>query len=243
MRYKRFTTAIVAISLFSSVAMAQKTEVTVSLNEQFFDALLDSIFLNFGPPEFPIARGGMNRGDANTPGLTISSSQDLMTTFLSAAQSSQVGKAQICAETVKMMREMNGVRTAVRFRDGKVSVPLAFAGNYNPPFVGCVEFAGWADAVIDLEFDQNGQRLIGKVKVLSVNLNGTGGMGGTLIARMVQGSLDKKLNPIEIFSLEKLSFGVPVQNSGNLRMKAVGIRPEVGNGMLNIRIDYQFSKG
>ena len=37
------------------------------------------------------------------------------------------------------LREMNGVRTAVRFREGKVYVPLAFSGMYSPPFVGCVE--------------------------------------------------------------------------------------------------------
>jgi hypothetical protein len=31
-------------------------EVTVSLNEQFFDSLLDAIYKNFDAPEFPLAR-------------------------------------------------------------------------------------------------------------------------------------------------------------------------------------------
>jgi len=137
---------------------------------------------------------------------------------------------------------MDGVRTAVRFREGRILVPLAFSGNYAPPFVGCVEFAGWAESVIDLEYDQAGQRLIGKARVLNVNLNGTGGVGGTLIARLIQGSIDKKLNPIEILRLDKVSFGVPIQNAGNIRMKALGVTPEVANGSLNIRIAYEFSK-
>ena len=87
---------------------------------------------------------------------------------------------------------MNGVRTAVRFRDGKILAPLAFSGSYNPPFVGCVPFSGWAESVIDLEFDQNSQRLIARARVLNVNLNGTGGIGGSVVAKLVQGSIDKK---------------------------------------------------
>ena len=108
---------------------------------------------------------------------------------------------------------------------------------------GLVDFSGWAEANIDLEFDQGGQRLIGRAHVSNVNLNGTGGIGGSLIAKMLQSSIDKKLNPIEILRLDKMSFGIPVQNTGNIRMKAVGIRPEISNGLLNIHIAYEFLKG
>jgi len=102
-----------------------------------------------------------------------------------------------------------------------------------------LEFAGWAEGNIDLEFDQNGQRLVGRAKVLNVNLNGTGGIGGGVMAKLIQSSIDKKLNPIEILTFDKISFGVPVQKSGNLRMKAVGVRPEIGSGVVNIHIDYE----
>ena len=138
---------------------------------------------------------------------------------------------------------MTGVRTAVRFRDGKVNVPLAFTGNYAAPLIGCMEFSGWAESNIDLEFDQQAQKLLGRVRVVDVNLNGTGGVGGTMIARLIQTSIDKRLNPIEIVSLDKVSFGFPMQRSGSLRMKALRIRPEVSNGLLNIRVDYEFLKG
>src|SRR5205814_779652 len=70
-----------------------------------------------------------------------------------------------CTESIKILREMNGVRTAVRFREGKIYVPLAFSGSYEPPFIGCVDFAGWAETNIDLEFDRAGRRLIGRARV------------------------------------------------------------------------------
>lgn len=208
--FKRISTIVFLISILLTSAYAQKAEVTVSLNEAFFDALLDSVFQNFEPPQFPISNAG---GSAT------------------------------CSESIKILREMNGVRTAVRFREGKVYVPLAFTGNYNPPLVGCVEFAGWAESNLELEFDKTNQRLIGRIRVLNVNLNGTGGVGGTVIARLIQTSIDKKLNPIEILTLDKISFGVPIQKSGNLNMKAVSVTPEIGSGVVNIRISYEFRKG
>jgi hypothetical protein len=230
--HKRMIAAFLAVLFIISAASAQKAEVTISLNEAFFDALLESVFHNFDPPEFPIA------GLQSAPGKPLGGRVSAF-----AETSHFGGKAQFCAESVKILREMNGVRTAVRFREGKIFVPLAFSGNYEPPFIGCVEFAGWAEANLDLEFDQNAQKLFGRARILNVNLNGTGGVGGTVIARMIQRSIDKKLNPIEILSLDKVSFGFPVQKSGTLRMKALKIRPEVSNGLLNIRVDYQFLKG
>jgi hypothetical protein len=45
-----------SILLLTSLAAAQKTEVTVSFNEQFFDALLDALFTNLKQPDFPLAK-------------------------------------------------------------------------------------------------------------------------------------------------------------------------------------------
>ena len=121
---------------------------------------------------------------------------------------------------------------------------LLFPVRYNPPLVGCVEFQGWAEANIDLEFDRQSQKLLGKIRVLNVQLSGTGGIGGGFIARLVQNSIDKKVNPIEILQTDKLSFIVPVQNAGgSLQMKSTGVRTELGNGILNVVIAYQFTKG
>lgn len=150
------------------------------------------------------------------------------------------GGTSSCSESIKLLREAGGVNTAIRFRNGQVMVPMAFAGSYSPPFVGCVPFSGYAETVIDLEFDQASQRLLAKARVLNVNLNGTGGLGGSVIAKLVQSSIDKKINPLEIMRLEKLSFTVPVHNAGRLNMRAVGFRHEVRDGVLLVHIAYDF---
>ena len=232
---RQFVAALLAVFLLFSATNAQKAEVTISLNEAFFDALIDSVYKNFDPPEFSIA--------AASPKFKAQGPNSPVNSFTPDQRSKVKDQRSNCSETIKILREINGVRTAVRFREGKIYVPLAFSGNYAPPFVGCVDFSGWAEANIDLEFDQGGQRLIGRAHVSNVNLNGTGGIGGSLIAKMLQSSIDKKLNPIEILRLDKMSFGIPVQNTGNIRMKAVGIRPEISNGLLNIHIAYEFLKG
>ena len=154
-------------------------------------------------------------------------------------------KSQIqnaCNEVIRLQRERDGVKTSVRFRDGRISAPIAFMGSYNPPLIGCVDFAGVAETNIELEFDRQRRALVGRAKVLNVNLSGTGGIGGSLLARIVQNSIDKKINPIEILQAEKVSFVVPIQTAGNLRMKAIGVKHEVANGFLNVRVVYEFQK-
>jgi len=231
MRYKHSALILLSILVFASSAAAQRAEVAITLNEAFFNALLDSFFTNFDPPEFPIAQ------------IKHTDPPAQLSTTAFGFKESQRHSAAPCSQTIKILRESGGVRTSVRIRDGRISVPLAFSGTYSPPFVGCVEFSGWADSYIDLEFDREGQRLIGHVTASSVNLNGTGGVGGTLIAKMLQGSLDRKMNPLEIFRLDKLSFVVPMQNTGNLRLRAAGARPELSAGSLTVHIDYDFLKG
>lgn len=239
MTQRRISAALLTLLLFVSWANAQRPEVVISLNEQFFDALLDSIFSNFEPPEFSMALYGSESLSTTVFGVADRSGD---TGFLAATfkRSREVGR---CAESIKVLREMRGVRTAVRFRDGKVVAPLAFSGTYSAPFIGCVEFAGSAESNLALEFDPSTQRLVGRVQVTTVNLNGTGGVGGSVIAKLIQGSIDKKMNPVEILSLERVSFGVPVQRSGVLKMRAYRIKPEVGNGVLNVRVEYDFIKG
>ena len=205
--FRKSLASLVPILLFVSLTNAQqRAEVSLQLGEQFFAAMLDSIYQNFNPPAFRLT------GES---GCGI----------------------------LKIIRESGGARTAAQFRDGQIRVPLAFSGNYAPPFVGCIEFSGWADSVLDLEFDQSSQKLIGRSRVIGVHLDGTGGMGSTAIAKLLQSSIDKRLNPIEIFPLDKLSFGVPIPSTGTLRMRAVGIRHEVSGGVLNLRVTYEFTKG
>jgi hypothetical protein len=210
--------------MFLAVAAvpAQRTEITITLNEQFFDTVIDALFQGGGPPEFSLAASQGTRDGVRFSNAAFGASE--------------------CRETIRLSRENEGVRTAVRFREGRISAPLAFNGSYNPPLVGCVDFAGWAETNIDLEFDQQGQRLVATARVSDVSLNGTGGLGGSVIARMVQSAIDRKVNPIEVIRLDKISFMLPIQNSGNLRMRAVGVRHELANGAINVHIAYELTK-
>ena len=228
---------VFAVLTFVSLTKGQKAEVTVSLNERFFDSLLDAMFKNFNAPEFPLAENGSK--------FKVQSSKSAVLSFSDSNPTIQnpKSKSQNCNETIRLQREIEGVRTAVRFRDGKIYTPLAFSGSYNPPLIGCVDFQGFAETNIDLEYDKQTQTLVGRVRVLNVQLSGTGGIGGSLIAKLVQSSIDKKINPIEILQADKLSFVVPIKNANaSLRMKATGIRYEVTNGALNVHIAYEFVK-
>jgi len=144
-----------------------------------------------------------------------------------------------CRETIRVAREMNGVRTAVRFRDGKILVPVAFNGSYRFPVVGCVDFAGWAETAVELEFDATNQRVMARARVLSVSLNGTAGVGKTLLAPLVQTALDKKINPIELIRIDRLAFAFPLDQSSNIKVRAVGFRHVVQNGFLTIFLPYE----
>jgi hypothetical protein len=218
---------IITLLLFPTSLFAQKTEIGISFSEQFFDALLDAVFQHAAPPEFSLASNTRKPADGDV---------------ISVYGLGTSGEASVCNESIKLLRENDGVRTGVRIRDGKIIAPLAFTGQYNPPFIGCVPFGGWAEAIIDLEFDAANQRLIARARVEKVSLSGTGGIGSSLIAKMVQGTIDKKINPIEIIKTDKVTFLLPLQNSNGIRMKATGFRHDLVNGQLNVRIVYEFEK-
>lgn len=226
---KKILGFILSVLLLITSAQAQTAEVTIQLNEQFFDALVEAIFKYSNPPEFPLSLN--EKQNENTVGGFINSFFPLGEKENSA-----------CKESIKLQRQIDGVNTGVRFRDGRIYAPIAFTGNYNPPLIGCVDFAGVAETNIDLEFNKETQTLIGRAKVLNINLSGSRGVGSGLIARMVQSSIDKKVNPINILQMEKVSFVVPIQNAGSLKMKAVGLRHEIINGAVNVHIAYEFQK-
>lgn len=234
-----------SLLLLVSSANAQQAEVTIQLNEQFFDALLDSIFKSSTPLEFPLAVKDA-RFKIQDSKFRIQDSNSFVSDFGEYLFKNRKPKAanrnSACSETIRLQREIDSVRTAVRFREGKIYAPIAFSGNYNPPLVGCIAFSGWAETNIELEYDTEKQTLFGRAKVLNVSLSVTGGIGSSLVTRLVQNAIDKRINPIQILQVDKISFVVPMQNSGALRMKAVGIRPEIVNGALNVRVVYEFLK-
>jgi len=222
MRIPSLRLFLLFLALSTAAFGQQRSEVTISLNEPFFDSLIDAIFQNSPPPEFPLSKS--ERGLSPSPAVNA---------FASSAP---------CADSVTLLRENKATKTAVRLRDGRINATVAFSGNYGPPFLGCIDFSGTADTNIELQFDRASQKLVGRIKVNSVNLDGTGGVGAPLVGRMVQSSIDKKLNPIEIIALDKLSFPFTLPNSARLRMRAANVRHEVVPGALNIIISYEFVK-
>lgn len=223
---KKAAILLFLVVVFVSAAKAEPAELTISFNENFMDALLDAVFANVPPPEFPLASTfSENRSDhAGGP------------SFIESLSSID------CRQTIRLMRETNGVRTAVRFRNGVILAPLAFNGDYAPPFVGCLEFNGYAETRIDLRFDADSRKLVANATVTNVNVNGSGGVGGSLVAKLVQSSIDKRINPIEILSLDKASFDIPIKNSAGIRMQANSIRTDVQDGVLNVHVGYSFLK-
>ncbi len=235
--------ALLMIS-FSGFANAQQAaDVTITLNEQFFEVLLDAVFTNLQTPSFPIAGNGEAEKGRKAEEVKSLFSDESNFRNASFGKDKTLPLNGQCEESIRLMREIDGVKTSVRFRDGKIIVPIAFNGSYNPPLIGCIDFQGWADSTIALEFDQNSQTLVGRATVSNVRLSGTGGIGSSLIARLVQSSIDNKINPINILQMDKVSFVVPVQNGGALKMKATNIRHEIVNGAMNVHITYQFTKG
>lgn len=235
-----------------TAAQAQRADVLIQLDEPFFDALLDGVFNAGGAPEFPLAGNQVNKSNPQTAITAVNSNSPPTENSTLIARFDDQGKAVIihqnpnpappCQQTVRLLREINGTRTAVRLRDGQIVAPLAFTGNYDAPFVGCIAFSGVARVRVDLEFDQPGQRLIGRATVLDVELSGSGGLGGSALGRLVQSAIDKKVNPIEVFKLEKLAFNLPLPNNASLQMKAVAIRTAVNGGVAQAAITFQFTK-
>jgi hypothetical protein len=228
---RRLIVAICFILVVSSFVNAQETEIKLSLSEQFFETLLSAVFENLDQPKVPLSLTGQR----------TQSEQDSARTVFGLVSYADAGSAA-CDETVRLKKEIDGVRTAVKFRNQKIYAPIAFEGSYNVPLLGCIDFSGWAETRIALSYDQSTNALIGKTKVLSTNLSGTNGIGSGLITRLVQNSIDKKINPLEIIKLDMLSFTAPIQNSGKLRMKAIGIRHVVRDREIDVYLKYRFEK-
>src|SRR5437764_11813446 len=50
-----------------------------------------------------------------------------------------------CASQVQLLGESGGTRTAVRFREGRITAPVAFRGSSQAPPAGCLPFDGWPE--------------------------------------------------------------------------------------------------
>jgi hypothetical protein len=136
---------------------------------------------------------------------------------------------------------MMGVKTAVRFENGRIVAPLAFSGSYHTGLLGCLKFEGWADTVMKLEFDPSKQVLMANVTVEDVHLNKIPTLANNTLVGLVQSAIDSRINPIELLKTSQLSARVPVAASGGaLQLRAREVRPEIVPGTLRLHIIYEF---
>lgn len=202
-------------------------EATITLNEQFLNSLLDAVFTNLRPPSFPLSLAE----SAPKQGLPAPKSSNALAP----------SKFNQCTSEIVLEREMNGVRTAVRFENGRITAPLAFTGTYNTGLLGCLRFEGWADTVINLEFNRQRQTLNAHVDVVDIHLNGIPQLANGVVIQMVQNSIDQRINPVEILQANQLTTRLPISASGGaLRLSAKELRPEVIPGAVRLHIIYEF---
>ena len=190
-------------------------EATLTINEQFLNSFLTAIFDNLHEPSMPLTIGGAS--SSGTPG---------------------------CASEIKLKREVEGVRTAVHFELGRITGPVGFAGAYGSTLMGCIEFSGWASAEVNLDFDKERRALVARFHLREIHLNNTPTvMNGPLLS-MVQNAIDRRYNPLELFTLEQLSSRVNIQPAGGaLQLRATDVRPETTPSGLTLHIIYQFVRG
>jgi hypothetical protein len=201
------------------------------------------------------ATRGRRAANAPTGEATITVTEQFLKSFLTAmfdnlnepSMPLTVGGAKSgpdCASEIRLKREAGGVRTAVHFENGRIVGPLAFAGSYNSGLMGCIEFSGWADSEVVLEYDNTRRALVARFRLRDIHLNNTPAVLNGPLLSMVQNTIDQRYNPVELFTLEKLSTRVDIQPAGGaLQLRAREIRPEITPSALTLHIVYEFTRG
>jgi hypothetical protein len=191
-------------------------EATVTVKEQFFNSFLDAIFDNLKAPSTP---------------LVITESDKTRTDE----------SAKSCPSAVTLQREHSGVKTAVKFEQGKIVAPLAFSGAYDSTLLGCLQFRGLAYTEWNLEFDRSTQVLQARIKITDMNLENVPSLGRGSIVTLVQSAIDARINPLKILRPEQLSSVVPIAPSGgSLRLRAREVKPEIAPGLVHLHLTYEF---
>ncbi len=198
-------------------------EVTVTLNEAFFNVLLETVFRDFKAPAYPLSLTGVAKRRTRNPEKTSHALPQ-------------------CLSEVLVVREATGVKTAVRLSEGVISAPIAFTGSYKPP-LGCLRFQGWAETEMTLDFNQPQQTLNLRVTVKKIHLQNVPDLAAGPLRRLVQNSLDERINPLPLLKAEQLAAQMPLAALGGaLQLRAREVRPEIVNGALRLHINYEFSR-
>jgi hypothetical protein len=186
--------------------------VVIALEQNFVDAVMAATFSGLGTPTFQL---GQNR--------------DLPERF------EHVLFQGGCTNEITLLPEGSGAKTGVQFHNGTIYAPMAFTGNYN--LGGCIQFKGWAQTSIKLQFDQEKQTVFGYVNVEGVNP-----IANNFVTVFVQGAINQKVNPLVLLGEQQLSLMIPVKASnGAVKARAKDVRADVLDGSLKLYLTYEFT--
>jgi hypothetical protein len=150
---------------------------------------------------------------------------------------------ETCVSKLTVLREGSGTMTAVSFQNDKLSAPIAFRGTYNSMF-GCFQFTGWAQANLQLRYDESRQAVFGQLNVEAANLDGVNPVISGIVTPIVQSTLNSRVNPILLIDGPQLTVNVPVAASnGTLRAAVSDVRGEVKDNALHLYVAYDFQGG
>ncbi len=194
----------------------------LTLDEQFFDTLLSTVFRDLNAPSF---RLGAQAGNDQT--------------------GAQFVNAQGCTNQVTVAREGNGVRTGVKLQNNQISAPIVFGGSYNA-MGQCLNFNGAAQAQVELRYKADEQTLSAQINVVGVSIQNLPPLlqpfAEPLITGFVQNAINERGNPVTLLRGQPLVLTVPVQAAaGTLRAQAKDVRAEVKDGALRLHITYDFT--
>lgn len=184
----------------------------VALNQEFFNSVLATIFRDMNAPAFPLSLTG--QPPAPNSG---------------------------CDGNIVLLPEGSGVRTAVKFENNEILAPLAFRGSTSV-FGQCVQFTGWAQAKLDLTYDDSQKNVYGAINVQTVNLDGVSPLVSGFVTPIVQTTLNNRVNPITILRGQQIALNLPIAASNsNLKADIKDVRAEVKDNALNLYVTYNFS--
>ena len=201
------------------------------------------------------ATRGRRAGNAPTAEATVTVNEQFLNSFLTAifdnlnepSMPLTIGGGSStaqCASEIRLKREVGGVRTAVHFENGRIVGPLAFAGAYSSSLMGCIEFSGWADSEVKLEFNSERRALVARFYLRDIHLNNTPVVLNGPLLNMVQTTIDRRYNPVDLFTLDQLSTKVNIQPAGGaLQLRAKEIQPEITPSALTLHVIYEFVRG
>ncbi len=195
---------------------------TITINQQFFDTILSTIFRDMNAPAFPLNLTGQN---------------GFQTDFQPTKIAFQDGG---CDGKITLLPEGSNVQTNVRLVDGKINAPLAFTGSTSL-FGQCVQFKGWAQANMNLRFDEAQQTVFGLINIETVNLDGVNPVLSGLITPIVQTSLNNRVNPITILRGQQIAMNLPIAaTGGTLKAQVKDVKADIKENNLNLFITYDF---